>query len=109
MSSTSQQQQPPAWFQQFSQSFVAGEAHAFIVHGDVNGYAHEGVTHRGLLTSALASRRTVVAIYTLGRGITFPTPTMRDAAMRLLGLASPVAPDANPPDRRPCRDQRAAR
>ncbi|NNJ13398.1 hypothetical protein EKD04_024025, partial [Chloroflexales bacterium ZM16-3] len=32
----------PAWFRQFQVSFVSGEAHAFLVSGDINGYAHEG-------------------------------------------------------------------
>lgn len=87
---------PPAWFRQFQTSFVSGESHAFIVTGDINGYAHEGVTQRGLLITALAHKREVVAIYTLGRGITFPVPSMREAAMRLLGMEAAGTPTANP-------------
>jgi hypothetical protein len=97
MSSTNPPTQPaPAWFRQFQTSFVAGEAHAFIVSGDINGYAYEGVTQRGLLVSSLASTREVVAIYTRGRGITFPAPSMREAAMRLLGMEAVGAAAANP-------------
>ncbi len=92
MSSTN----PPAWFRQFQTSFISGESHAFLVSGDINGYAHEGVTQRGLLITALVSKREVVAIYTLGRGITFPVPSMREAAMRLLGMEAAGAPTANP-------------
>jgi len=95
MSSTNPQPMP-SWFRQFTVSFTAGEAHAFIVHGDINGYAHQGVTQRGLLVASLASKRDVVAVYTLGRGISFPFETMRDAAMKLLGLEAAAASSANP-------------
>lgn len=94
MSSTSKP--APAWFRQFTASFMAGEAHAFILHGDINGYAHEGVTQRGLLLASLAGKRDVVAVFSLGRGITFPVPSMRDAAMRLLGMEGGSAQAANP-------------
>lgn len=94
MSSTSKP--VPAWFRQFTTSFMAGEAHAFILHGDINGYAHEGVTQRGLLLASLSSKRDVVAVFSLGRGITFPVPSMRDAAQRLLGLEGASAAAANP-------------
>ncbi|NNJ13618.1 ATP-binding protein [Chloroflexales bacterium ZM16-3] len=46
--------------------------------------------------SSLASTRDVLAVYTLGRGITFPAPSMREAAMRLLGLEAARAQAANP-------------
>jgi len=85
-SSMSPDRPMPDWFRQFSASFRAGEAHAFLIHGDVNGYAHEALTHRGLLLASLASTRSIVACYALGRGITFPLPSMRDAALRLLGM-----------------------
>lgn len=94
MSSTSKP--TPAWFRQFTASFMAGEAHAFILHGDINGYAHEGVTQRGLLLASLSGKRDVVAVYTLGRGVTFPVPSMRDAAMRLLGMENASAQASNP-------------
>jgi SpoVK/Ycf46/Vps4 family AAA+-type ATPase len=86
----------PAWFRQFTTSFTAGEAHAFIVHGDINGYAHQGVTQRGLLLASLSGKRDVVAIYTLGRGIAFHFETMRETAKNLLGLEAAAPQQANP-------------
>lgn len=59
----------PGWINQYAESFRANEAHGFILHGDVEGIAHEGVSNRALLLSVLASRRDVIAVYSLAGGV----------------------------------------
>ena len=43
-------------------SFLSSEAHGFLLYGDINGYAYEGVSNRVYLLSALGSRREVVKV-----------------------------------------------
>ena len=58
-----------AWVEQFQASFRAGEAHAFVLHGDIEGTAYEAYAQRTLLRAALLQRCEVVAAYTLCGGI----------------------------------------
>src|SRR5262245_2293290 len=74
----------PSWYSTYRDSFLASEAHCFILHGDLLGYSHQAVTHRGYLLSQLASRRPVVVLYDIADGISFATPTMRQDALKLL-------------------------
>src|SRR2546423_14049248 len=75
----------PVWFDEYLNSFVASEAHGFIPYGDISGYAHESLSHRGFLLITLTSRRQVVVCYDRARGITFPDPNMREKALAFLG------------------------
>jgi transitional endoplasmic reticulum ATPase len=105
----------PAWFTAYSQSYQAGEAHAFLLHGDVEGTAFEDISTKNLLLVNLAARRAVVAIYHLAGGITLydeasaipvseddpavpgqQRPTRRERALAICGLDKPAAKSATP-------------
>src|SRR5262245_32822016 len=98
---------PPAWIERYIESFRSGEAHAFVLHGDVDGTAYEAVSQRGLLLAALAQKREVVAVYTRWNGIMIynadeqimvdsRATTRRQRALDLAGIAAGPAPAANP-------------
>ena len=76
----------PAWYAEYRTSFLAAEAHAFIVHGDIYGLAHTTLSHRRLLIAELAKTRSVIVSYDVAQGITFPDPAMREEAIKLLGI-----------------------
>jgi transitional endoplasmic reticulum ATPase len=81
----------PAWWREYATSWTAGEAHAFLLYGDISGYAHEGVSQRRYLMGALSTNtRSVVAIYNRASGITFAAESMREKALALIG-SSPSA------------------
>lgn len=86
----------PAWFQAFSLAFGSGEAHAFLLHGDLSGYAYEAISQRAFLVQVLTTRRSVVAVYQRARGITFPDAAMRGRARALLDITSeqPIPQDS---------------
>lgn len=99
---------PPTWINQYIESFRSGEAHAFLIHGDVDGTAYEAVAQRGLLLAALAQKREVVAVYhraggielynadeqiTIGERVT----TRRQRALDLAGLGVATPQSANNP------------
>jgi len=73
------------WFQSFIASFSAGEAHAFILSGDIDGYVSRNLPHRTLLTNQLSARYEIVATYDRSRGVTFVTPDMEARASALVG------------------------
>jgi len=87
----------PAWWQEYATSFSAGEAHSFLLYGDVAGYAYEAVSQRRFLQAALAQTRDIVAVYNRAQGIIFPTETMHTLATALLGDVAPPAPVRNDP------------
>ena len=86
--SNNTQQESPIWYQDYYRSFLASEAHGFLLYGDVHGLAHENISHRGFLIAQLAKRRSVILCYDVARGITFPDPTMREDALALLNSPS---------------------
>lgn len=92
---------PPAWFAEFRRAYQSGEAHAFIMHGDVEGYAFEDVESKALLAASLAERWDVVARYHIAGGIDLynadealpaddarglPAETRRERAYRAIGF-----------------------
>ena len=88
----------PLWYQDYLTSFLAAEAHAFILHKDIDGYAYESLSQRRFLISALAKKRIVVC-FDLARGITFPDEAMRTEALALLNTADAPAPEIDPFER----------
>lgn len=96
---TSAQATLPEWFNQYIVTFSSGTAHSFLITGDISGATVQGYSQRRFLHDVLASRRAVVAVYNRARGITFATPSMKEAALELLGesqVAQAPAPSANP-------------
>lgn len=88
----------PLWYQDYLTSFLAAEAHAFILHKDIDGYAYESLSQRRFLVSMLAKKRIVVC-FDLARGITFPDEAMRKEALTLLNTADAPAPEIDPFER----------
>lgn len=99
--------QAPSWFSAYARSFMAAEAHAFLLHGDVDGTAYESLSQRGVLLSALAASHQVVAVYhvSVDRGITLFEPdgvitvgdqqtTRRERALALIGQGADKAKPA---------------
>lgn len=88
--------QPPAFIQQFSNTYYAAVAHAFIMHFNINDYAapNTNFTIIPYLASALVSRD-IIAIYARDKGIHFPWQTQTDGetmeqkTFRVLGLSQP--------------------
>src|SRR5436309_1278319 len=76
--------QTPSWYQDYLTSYLAAEAHAFILHEDIDGYAYETLSQRRFLISTLAQKRSVVVSYDLARGIVFADPAMRKTALAYL-------------------------
>jgi SpoVK/Ycf46/Vps4 family AAA+-type ATPase len=77
-------QQLPLWYEEYRTSFLSSEAHAFILHRDLEGYAYELLSQRRFLISTLARTRPVIACYNIATGIWFPDEAMRKEALRLL-------------------------
>lgn len=76
----------PLWWQEFRRLFEAGLAHCFLISGDIHGVtAFHGLSQQVFLTGALAETREVVAQYHPATGITFALPSMRTAALAILG------------------------
>jgi transitional endoplasmic reticulum ATPase len=97
-SSQEMQATTPLWYQDYLTSFLAAEAHAFILHKDIDGYAYESLSQRRFLVSMLAKKRIVVC-FDLARGITFPDEAMRTEALALLNTADAPAPEVDPFER----------
>src|SRR5579883_407116 len=70
--SQTSQMQRPAWLTECNQSFSAAEAHVFLLHGDIAGYAAPDRTQRDFLVQWMAEQRRIVARYDRASGITFP-------------------------------------
>lgn len=86
----------PVWWLEFRRLFQAGMSHCFIVSGDIHGVtAFHGLSQQVFLTAALAETREVVACYHPATGITFAKPSMRAAALEILGpeWQAPVSSD----------------
>lgn len=66
---TDTKREAPEWLRDYRRSFTAGEAHAFLLHGDVDGMAYESVAHWRLLLVTLAAKRNVVIVYDIVNGI----------------------------------------
>ncbi len=75
----------PIWFEEYTTGYLSGEAHGFILHGDIYGIAHEDQSHRRFLLSEMAKRYEVVLTYDRARGITFADESMRAKALELVG------------------------
>ena len=88
----------PSWYQDYLTSFLAAEAHAFILHKDIDGYAYELLSQRRFLISMLAKKRIVVC-FDLARGITFPDEAMRTEALALLNTADAPVSEVDPFER----------
>lgn len=84
----------PAWLGRLLDRYEAGVAHAFILHFNTGDYAapESPLPLVDYLSQFLADR--LVAIYSRDRGIEFPLDTMRQQALKILGLGQPAA--ANP-------------
>lgn len=82
----------PTWWTTYKTSFTSAEAHAFVLSGDIAGFAHGGLSQRRYLQTALAQTREIVAIYHRATGITFATPSMKDKALTLIGVENPPQP-----------------
>ncbi len=97
MSSTPSEMTPrtPTWYDDYLTSFLSSEAHAFILHKDIDGYAYESLSQRRFLISTLARKRIVVC-YDLAHGITFPDEAMRREALTLLNGTEGPAPEIDP-------------
>jgi AAA+ superfamily predicted ATPase len=87
----------PAWYTQYYRSFIASEAHGFILYGDFYGLAYENISHRGFLIAELAKRRSIIVSYDMARGIQFADPSMREAALTLLQMSEDGEEEADEP------------
>src|SRR5262249_52998069 len=61
----------PSWMDEFIATYTSGEAHAFLLTGDVGGYAEQTVTHRRYLLEVLkgaTKARQVVLYYERSQG-----------------------------------------
>ena len=77
-------QKTPPWFGEYLDAFLSANAHAFILYGDINGYAYESVSHMGYLLAQLGAKRPIILSYDRAQGITFPQPAMKRAALELM-------------------------
>lgn len=86
----------PKWVEKFERLFDAGIAHSFNLHFNVKDYVLPEIPiSLPIYLSKLMANRDVVAIYSRDKGIEFPTETMRQKAMEILGMdeAGPEATD----------------
>lgn len=60
----------PRWWDDFSNGYSSGQAHGFILTGDIGGIAYEAMSHMTFLLAALAQKR-VVVLYDRAGGIRF--------------------------------------
>src|SRR5579871_4076693 len=91
----------PGWYEEYRTSFLSSEAHAFILHKDIDGYAYELLSQRRFLVATLARTRSVIICYNIATGITFPDEAMRKEAVRLLGATGedPASVEVDPLER----------
>jgi hypothetical protein len=85
------------WWQEYATSFSSAVAHAFLLYGDISGYAYEGVSQRRYLQAALAQTREVVAVYNRATGIQFASASMRTKALQMIEMDNAPAPAPNDP------------
>lgn len=60
----------PRWWGEFTIGYGSGQAHGFILTGDIGGIAYEAMSHVSFLLAALAQKR-VVLLYDRAGGIRF--------------------------------------
>ncbi len=77
----------PTWYREYSSIFRAGAGHCFIFCGDVHGVTSmRGASQLGFMQGILhTNRRDIVIYYHRAVGIQFPLPSMRAAAIDILG------------------------
>lgn len=77
----------PTWYREYTSIFRAGAGHCFILCGDVHGVTSmRGASQLGFMQGILhTSRRDIVIYYHRAVGIQFPLPSMRAAALDILG------------------------
>lgn len=82
----------PGWFKEVSDKWVAGVAHVFILHGNVDDLVKPGVYVKDyLLSRSLVANREVVIAYDRSAGITFPvSPEDRRVFMEIIGAKQDV-------------------
>jgi AAA+ superfamily predicted ATPase len=78
----------PAWVARLLELYQTGAAHAFIIHFNTGDYvsAASPTPVAGYLAQLVAGRQ-VVASYSRDRGVSFLTESMRQQALKMLGLA----------------------
>lgn len=83
----------PSWFREFLTLFGTGAGHCFIFTGDIHGVTTlSGASQLSFLQAMLhTEQRDIIAYYHRALGITFPLPSMRMAALELLGPWKPPA------------------
>lgn len=104
----------PDWYTAIRRSYLAGEAHCFLVSGDVDGTAVENLSVRRFLRDKLLATCDVVAVYHIAGGITIaegdqilaatdtddepdfrrPEETRKNRALAIIGAGQPDAPVA---------------
>jgi hypothetical protein len=97
----------PAWYQELSQAYGSGEAHAFILSGDTAGYVEQTRTLRGYLEEVLSRPRnearrdgieSILVRYDRASGVTFGSPEQERRAIALVtgkeAGAKPASPTA---------------
>ena len=88
---------PPAWGQEFSNRYLSGIAHAFLLHGNVQDYVGgiAGQTLQNYLIGSFTGRD-VVVYWHRATGFYFPSAAMKKRFAEVLGLitATPTPPRA---------------
>ena len=87
MSKNVQRKTLPTWYREFRTLFRAGAGHCFILCGDVHGVTSlQGASQLRFMQGILhTNTRDIIAYYHRAIGITFALPSMRVAALDILG------------------------
>ncbi len=87
MSKNVQRKTLPTWYREFRTLFRAGAGHCFILCGDVHGVTSlQGASQLRFMQGILhTNTRDIIAYYHRAIGITFALPSMRAAALDILG------------------------
>lgn len=86
----------PLWVSRLLDTYQAGIAHAFILHFNTGDYVSAETPVRLVsYLGKLLAQRDVIAIYSRDKGINFPTETMRQTALNVLGMTKDQ-PQSNP-------------
>ncbi len=93
MSRTKQKDAPPAWGLEFSNRYLSGIAHAFLLHGNVQDYvaAVAGQTLKNYLIGSFTGRD-VIVYWHRASGFYFPNNAMRKRFTEAVGLAAATPP-----------------
>lgn len=66
----------PRWWDEFNNGYSSGQAHGFLLTGDIGGVAYETMPHTSFLLAGLAQKR-VVLLYDRAGGIRFGDELIR--------------------------------